>query len=83
MRILKYNPGENSLKVQFMIYSDLECLLKKYTHVKMILKNLLQRKKLSIHLQVIHGLHTVHLMYQKTNLVITEEKTIWECFVKT
>ena len=26
-KILKYNPGENSLKVLFMIYSDLEYLL--------------------------------------------------------
>ena len=28
-KILKYNPGEKSLKVPFIIYSDLECLLKK------------------------------------------------------
>ena len=27
-RILKYNPGEKSLKVPFMIYADLECLIK-------------------------------------------------------
>ena len=27
--ILKYNPGEKSLKVPFTIYLDLECLLKK------------------------------------------------------
>ena len=27
--ILKYNPGEKSLKVPFAIYLDLECLLKK------------------------------------------------------
>ena len=25
--ILKYNPGEQSLKVPFLIYVDLECLL--------------------------------------------------------
>ena len=25
--LLKYSPGEKSLKVPFMIYSDLECLL--------------------------------------------------------
>ena len=27
--ILKYNPGEQSLKVPFIIYADLECLLQK------------------------------------------------------
>ena len=27
--ILKYNPGEKSLKVPFIIYADLECLLQK------------------------------------------------------
>ena len=28
-KILKYNPGEKSLKVPFVIYADLECLLQK------------------------------------------------------
>ena len=28
-KILKYNPGEKSLKVPFVIYSDLECLIEK------------------------------------------------------
>ena len=28
-KILKYNPGEKSLKAPFEIYLDLECLLKK------------------------------------------------------
>ena len=28
-RILKYNPGEKSLKKPFAIYIDLECILKK------------------------------------------------------
>ena len=28
-KILKYNPGEKSLKVPFIIYADLECLLEK------------------------------------------------------
>ena len=28
-KILKYNPGEKSLNVPFIIYADLECLLKK------------------------------------------------------
>ena len=28
-KILKYNPGEKPLKVPFIIYADLECLLEK------------------------------------------------------
>ena len=28
-KILKYNPGEKSLKVPFIIYADLECILQK------------------------------------------------------
>ena len=28
-KILKYNPAEKSLKVPFIIYADLECLLEK------------------------------------------------------
>ena len=28
-KILKYNPGEKSLKAPFAIYVDLECMLKK------------------------------------------------------
>ena len=28
-KILKYNPGEKSLKVLFIVYADLECLLEK------------------------------------------------------
>ena len=32
-------------------------------------------------LQVIHGLHAVHLMHQKTNGVITDKKTAWENFL--
>ena len=83
-KILKYNPGEKSLKIPFMIYADFECLLKKiHSCQNVLVKSSTEKKKLSIRLQVIHGLHTVHLMHQKTNLVITEEKTVWKCFVKT
>ena len=28
-KVLKYNHGENSMKHPFIIYADLECLLKK------------------------------------------------------
>ena len=36
-KILKYNPGEKSLKAPFAIYLDLECLLKKSNLVKIII----------------------------------------------
>ena len=36
---------EKTLKVLFMIYADLACLLEKCIHVKINLKNLIQRKK--------------------------------------
>ena len=44
-KILKHNHGGKSLKAPFMIYADLECLLEKCIPVKIILKNLIQRKK--------------------------------------
>ena len=31
-KVLKYNPGEKSLKAPFAVYLDLECLLKKEQH---------------------------------------------------
>ena len=52
---IKYLPGENSLKFPFIIYADLECLLKKCDLVKVILKTLTQRKNLSTNLQDTHG----------------------------
>ena len=52
--ILKYSPGDKSLKAPFIIYADLECLLKRSNFVKIILKILTHREKLSINLQVTH-----------------------------
>ena len=74
MKTAKYNYGEKSLKAPFIIYADLECLLKKCTDVKIILKNLIQIKKLSIRLLVTHCLQIVHLTQQKTNLIVTQVK---------
>ena len=78
-KTLKYNDGEKTSKVAFMIYADLESL-KKYVLVKIILKNLTERKKLSIRLPVTHCLQSVHLMRQKTNLIITKTKTVLRGF---
>ena len=52
---IEYLPGEKSLKAPFIFYADLECLLKKNHLVKIILKNVIQRKKLSVNLQDTHG----------------------------
>ena len=59
---IKYLPGEKSLKAPFIICADLECLLKKRNIVKIILKILIQRKKLSINLQDTHGVQYAHLI---------------------
>ena len=53
-KMLKYKRGENSLKAPSMIYGDLQSLLKKYTHVEIMLKNLLQIKKICIKLMVLN-----------------------------
>ena len=82
VNISKYNPGEMSLKVPFMIYADLECLLGKIDTCQNDLKKSSTEKKLKICLRVIHGLHVVHLINQKTNGVITELKTVWKYLVK-
>ena len=44
-KTLKHNHGEKSMKASFIIYADLERLLKKCTHVKIILKNFMQKQK--------------------------------------
>ena len=63
-KILKYNHGEKSLKTSAIIYADLYLVvyLKKYIHARIILKNLTQRKKISIRFLVTHCLQIVHLM---------------------
>ena len=43
-KILKYNQGEKSLKVPFIIYADFESLLEKWILVTIILKNHQQLK---------------------------------------
>ena len=79
---MKYLPGEKSLKAPFIIYTDLECLLKKHDIVKIILKILIQRKKLSINLQDTHGVQYARLMIQKTDAIFIGEKIVLKSFVK-
>ena len=42
--ILKYSPGDKSLNVPFIVYADLECILKKEQSCQNKPKNLTQRK---------------------------------------
>ena len=50
------------MKAPFMIYADLDVYLKQGTHVKIILKNLIQKKKLSTQLLVTHCLQIIRLI---------------------
>ena len=68
-----YLPREKSLKVPFIIYADLECLLKKCDLVKIILKILTQRKKSSTNLQCAYGVQYARLMRQKTDAIFIGE----------
>ena len=52
-KTLKYVSREKSLKVIFVIYPDLECLLKKINTCKITQTNLTQKRKLCINFQVI------------------------------
>ena len=79
---IKYLPGEKSLKAPFIICADLECLLKKRNIVKIILKILTQRKKLSTNLQDTHGVQYARLMIQKTDAIFIEKKIVLKSFVK-
>ena len=79
-KILKYNQREKSLKAPFMTWNF---CLKKCIHVKIILENLTQRKKLSIRFLVTHCLQIVHLLKQKANVIVTQAKTAWKGFVRT
>ena len=71
--ILKYNHGKKSLKPPFIIYLDLECLLKKKQSCQNNLENLTQRERLNRSLQACQCLQNVHLMRQKINLMSTEK----------
>ena len=61
-KILKYNHGENSMKVPFIIYVELEPLLKKLSIAIIILRNHQQLKYINVHPIVIHCLEIIHFM---------------------
>ena len=73
-KILKYNYGEESLKVPAIIYADLECLLEKMHSCQNNPEKSYTEKKISIHFLVTHYLQIVRLIQQG--------KTVWKGFVK-
>ena len=81
-KILKYIHREKSLTAPFIFIFDIECLLKNCNLVKTILKNLIQRKKTSMKLQVGLCLQSVRLIMKKAELIITEEQIVLKRGVK-
>ena len=79
---IKYLFGEKQLKVSIIVYADLECLLKKCNIVKIILKILTQKKKLSTNLQDTHGVQYAHLMIQETDAIFIGERIVLNSFVE-
>ena len=72
---IKYLPGEKSLKVPFILYVDLECLLKKVQSCQNNPENsYTEKKKLSTNLQDTHGAQYARLMIQKKMLFLQEKR---------
>ena len=83
-KILEFNHGGKSLKIPFMIYADLECLLEKIHSCKIILKNLRKKKKLTICSLVIQYLQVARLTQQITNFIVNKKmEIVLNVFVKT
>ena len=80
---IKYLPGEKSLKAPFITYVDLKCLVKKCNIVKIILKILTQRKKLSTNLQDAHGFQYICSFDDtKTDAIFIGQRIVLKSFVK-
>ena len=80
--ILKYNHGEKSLKAPFMIYVDLDCLLKKMHSCQNNPEKSYTEKKLSIHFLFTHCLQIVHLTPPKRKLDCYKGKDCMKIFFK-
>ena len=73
--MLKYNPGEKSMKVPFIIYADLESLLEKICTCHNNPKNS-SATKIKKHTASGYSLFTRCLIIQKVCLIIIEIKTV-------
>ena len=71
---IKYNHGEKSMKLPFVIYADLECLLEKMSSC-INSPNESCTTKIN-KCRVIQYLLIVHLMNQKTNLIIMKKMIV-------
>ena len=78
---LKYNHGEKSLKVTWVIYVDFECLLIKQQLCQNNPEESYTEKK-SIHESCSYSIDLVHLIQNKTRIVSIEEETVVKIFVK-
>ena len=74
---IKYNHGEKSIKLPFVVYADLECLLQKMSTCYN------NPEESSTTNRVIQYLPIAHSINQKTNSIIIEVKIAWQSFVKT
>ena len=75
-KILKHNPGEKSLRKQFIIYLDLECSLKKLQSIQSNPEKSYTEKKLDMSILFGECLQDVHSVKEKIKLIITEEKIV-------
>ena len=74
MKKIKYLPGEKLLKAPFIIYEDLECLLKKVRSCQNNPENSYTEKKFRTNLQDTHGVQYARLMRQKTDTIFIGER---------
>ena len=65
-KIEKYNHGEMSMKLPFIIYPDFEFLLEKISNCHNNPEKSSTTKIINMHPLVIYCLHIVHLIYQKS-----------------
>ena len=79
-RILKYNPGEKSMKISFIIYADLQCLFEKMSTCHNNPEKTLTTEK---NKHIAFGYSLFRCSFDATSLLIMEEKTVWKGFVKT
>ena len=80
--ILKYNPGEKSLKAPIIYIFDLECTLKKVESCQNNPEKSYTEKSLYMCLLVGRYIKNLHLMKKKINFTTIEEKIVLKNFLK-
>ena len=71
---IKYNHGEKSIKLPFVVYADLECLLEKVSTCYNNPEESSTTKIINIRHRVIQYLLIAHSINQKANLIIIKVK---------